>query len=177
VNVAYGHDPRQSFFIIHSDAESTEIHAEFPWSIRNALLDVYPNLESSGDRSAFDSMFFIYIKDNLLLYDDQDNLIPLSVIRKLPETGHSHQADYLLIYTDGQPFRIENTIMFNLYADQKNFHSGEVYDIPLNFITTSSQPVYQIVPVAEGSNMFMIIVFAVFVTGLMAMVWRYYRMR
>uniref|UniRef100_UPI0025FFF722 hypothetical protein n=1 Tax=Winogradskyella sp. TaxID=1883156 RepID=UPI0025FFF722 len=64
VTNGFAHDANKSFFKIRQNGEFVEIEAEFPWSIRNAMLDIFPELESSKNQKDFENTFFKYINDN-----------------------------------------------------------------------------------------------------------------
>lgn len=58
-SIGYAHDVQEAIFNIKTNENRTEVKAEFPWTIRKALLTAYPELENNTNQITFDKSFFI----------------------------------------------------------------------------------------------------------------------
>lgn len=119
----HAHETNEAFFTIIQKKKTIEITAEFPWTMRNALIQFNPSLEKSTKKKDFEYTFVNYIKANLILKDKRGNLIKYVEYRELENTGHSHQNNYLLIFKGNGLKEITNTIMFDVYETQVNYNT------------------------------------------------------
>lgn len=146
------HEPDQAFFSIKKGKGQIEIVAELPWSLRNALLVEYPKLSQSQDRKDFENAFRSYVKKNIKIYNQSDNVLELIEVREIPNEAHSHAAKYGFIFEGDNIHRIQNTMLMNLYSEQKNHHvflpnyesfitTAEVNSFEFSFNTMNSKNV------------------------------------
>jgi len=119
----YAHQTNEAFFTIIQKEKSIEIQAEFPWTIRNALIAFNPSLEKSTNNKDFENTFIEYIKENLILKDENGKTLKFQSFKELRNSGHSHQNDYQIIFKGSLLFEITNTIMFNIYENQVNYNT------------------------------------------------------
>lgn len=131
------HEPDQAFFSIKKGEGQIEIVAELPWSLRNALLVEYPELSQSQDRKDFENAFKSYVKKNIKIYNNLDNALELIEVREIPNEAHSHAAKYGFIFEGDNIHRIQNTMLMNLYSEQKNHHV--VLSNNQSFVTTAEK--------------------------------------
>lgn len=141
---SFAHDTDKAYFKIYQDGETIEVVAEFPWTIRNAVLDFAPQLKSSNSKEEFDTAFHHYIAKNLILSDMHDNHLKLIEISKAEVSGHSHQNDYKLIFEGTTVSSITNTIMFNTNSTQENIHEFQYHNSTLKFTTDAQENTYTI---------------------------------
>ena len=47
---SFAHEPNEAFFEITQKGNTTEVIAEFPWTLRNALIEFYPSLETANSK-------------------------------------------------------------------------------------------------------------------------------
>ena len=59
---SYAHSPFEAFFSISQSKDSVLIKAEFPWTLRNALLAFSPDLVNAKNSQDFEKAFVDYIK-------------------------------------------------------------------------------------------------------------------
>ena len=119
----YAHETNEAFFKIVQKENSIEIRAEFPWTMRNALISFNPSLENSTDKKDFEKTFIQYLKANLILKDKNGKTLKYQTYQELKNDGHSHKNNYLIIYKGSDLFEITNTIMFNIYDNQVNYNT------------------------------------------------------
>lgn len=122
-NSIFAHDPNEAFFTFNLKDDLITVEAEFPWSMRNALMDYNPKLEKSSTKQDFKNTFFEYIKHNLILKDKNGAVLEFQKFEELKNNGHSHQNNYLLTFKGKNLFEVTNTIMFNLYKNQVNYNT------------------------------------------------------
>ncbi|WP_405414833.1 hypothetical protein [Maribacter sp. Asnod1-A12] len=122
-NEIFAHETNEAFFSFIIKDNSIEVEAEFPWTIRNALLQFNPSLQKSADQKDFEQTFMAYITANLILKDEHGNNIQLLDIKEIESNGHSHQNNYLIKFKGTNAVEATNTIMFELYDDQVNYNT------------------------------------------------------
>lgn len=116
------HETNEAFFKFVQKQNTIEIEAEFPWTMRNALIAFNPSLENSTNKNAFENSFIEYIKANLILKDKNGDTLEYQAFQKLENNGHSHQNYYRVIFKGNDLFEITNTMMFNLNDNQINYN-------------------------------------------------------
>lgn len=52
------HDANTSFLKMQQKGGVVEVQAQFPWSIRNAVLEAFPELKKSKNKNDFEAAFF-----------------------------------------------------------------------------------------------------------------------
>ncbi|MFK5856550.1 MAG: hypothetical protein QM503_10495 [Bacteroidota bacterium] len=131
----YAHETNEAFFNIIEKENTIEIQAEFPWTMRNALIAFNPSLENSTDKKDFENTFVEYLKANLILKDKNGDILKYQNYQELENNGHSHQNNYLIIFRGSDLFEITNTIMFNVYENQVNYNTITVNSNKITFKT------------------------------------------
>lgn len=131
----YAHETNEAFFKISEKENTIEVQAEFPWTMRNALMAFNPSLENSTNKKDFENTFIEYIKTNLILKDKNGNLLKYKEYKELETNGHSHQNNYLIIFKGNNLSEITNTVMFNIYGNQVNYNTITVNSIQKIFKT------------------------------------------
>lgn len=122
-NSIFAHEPNEAFFTFNLGENQILVEAELPWSMRNALIDYNPNLEKSNNKQDFENTFVSYIRDNLILKDENGLVLEFQKFEELKNNGHSHQNNYLLTFKGNTLEEITNTIMFNTYSNQVNYNT------------------------------------------------------
>jgi len=115
------HNPNEAFFEMVQNTQTFEIEAELPWSLRNALLQFEPRLKNAQSKEDFEKVLVQYLKQKLILKDKKGRVLELLLSKELLHQGHTHQSTFLLVY-QGKAQSITNTILFELYPNQKNYH-------------------------------------------------------
>ncbi|MDA0177377.1 hypothetical protein OOZ35_07740 [Mesoflavibacter profundi] len=122
-NSISAHEPNEAFFIFSLGENQITVEAELPWSMRNALIDYNPNLETSNSKQDFENTFVSYIRDNLILKNENGLVLEFEKFEELKNNGHSHQNNYLLTFKGNTLEDVTNTIMFNTYENQVNYNT------------------------------------------------------
>ena len=117
------HEVNEAFFTITENGNTVEVEAEFPWTMRNALIAFNPSLEHATDKNEFESTFVEYIKTHLILKDINGNILEYLDFKQLENNGHSHQSNYLILFRGNKLHEVINTIMFNVNDNQENYHT------------------------------------------------------
>ena len=133
--------------------------AEFPWSLRNALFLYCPALEKHNDSISMDVVFKEYLTANLILLDANGTPFELDSYEYLEMEGHMHQNTYKIIYKGENLHEIKNTIMFNLYFSQTNYHSFRESEA---FFTTTSKSNLIVIPTISNIVLWMLLSLTVF---------------
>ena len=119
----YTHNSKEAFFTMETQNNQIYVLAEFPWTIRKALLQFDPKLAETKNKEDFDKALFLYVKTNFLLKNQEGFEIQLVKIKELDLREHSHQSNFEF-YFDGPEFReVQNTLLFNLSSEHKNYHT------------------------------------------------------
>jgi hypothetical protein len=116
------HDPSVSSFHLSCHDQGWTLRAEFPWSIRNALIKSYPFLAEKGvDQTMYEDCLKEYVEINFEAYIDGNIL---KVKRFYQVSGdHGHSFTYIFEMDGpsiGKQIDITNTCMFELYQKQRN---------------------------------------------------------
>lgn len=122
-NSIFAHEPNQAFFIFSLGVNQITVEAELPWSMRNALIEFNPNLETSTKKHDFENTFVEYIRHNLILKDKNGGILEFEKFEEIKNNGHAHQNDYLLTFNGNNLSEVSNTIMFNIYANHVNYNT------------------------------------------------------
>jgi len=137
----WAHDGYNAYFNIEQIEGRVIIHAELPWTIRNALLIFSPKLEKSKSKEEFEKAFFIYVKSNLILTDFNGINLDLISVYEVKKNNHSHQTNYIITYK-GILHQVQNSILFNVNSNQINHHTFENSASKLIFKTTNNQHIF-----------------------------------
>ncbi len=144
LNLGLAHNPHECFFDIKIDKQSCTITAEFPWTLRNALLNFDPVLKNAQQPQAFEQAFEKYISSHLILKDTHGKALVFKGYKALENNVHSHQNEYVLTYEGGDVNQVTNTIMFEMSDKQSNYHSVLIDGTEKNFETFIGQDSFMI---------------------------------
>ena len=154
---AYAHDSKEAFFTIPQNGKNgrVQVQAEFPWTIRTALLTYDSTLQTATSRAAFEQAMFNYVKANLILQDPNGQALALSKTYEVEHQGHSHQSNFIFEYKGNRVHQISNTMLFNVSDQQTNYHTILADNQNWAFETTVSQPAFivQYVPRTRKDNL------------------------
>lgn len=139
----FAHEVNKAYFIIYEKENKVELQAEFPWTLREALIEFEPKLREAKSSSEFKTVFQRYIHKNLVLTDNFNRNLPFIDFKELPNNGHGHGNSYLFVFEGNKISKIENRIMFNIYDNQENIHFFEE-DKKQEHITSLDNPVLKI---------------------------------
>jgi len=134
-NLGHAHETNEAFFAFIQKETTVEIEVEFPWTLRNALIEFNPLLENSTTKKEFENTFSNYIKETIILKDKNGKLLHYQGFIELETKGHSHQNRYLLIFKGTNLFEVINTIMFNVNDNQVNYNSITINSTEMTFKT------------------------------------------
>ena len=143
VSSGFAHDANKAFFKIQQKDNVVEVQAEFPWSVRNAILEAYPELANSKSQEDFNNAFFKYVSTNLEIRNG-DFILELISIKEAAHEGHSHQNNFIFQYKGNAFDFITNTMMFNVYDNQKNYHDILMESEHLENITSIDSPSFEV---------------------------------
>ncbi len=118
----YAHEPNGAYFEVRQDGNELTVEAEFPWTLRLALLKAFPQLDENPTQEAFDKALFDYFRNNIIV-GEKGKVLKLKKVEQVA-LGHSHSVVYKLKYAPLQQthgLSISNTCLFELYEDQRNY--------------------------------------------------------
>jgi len=153
----WAHEPCEAFFTIKTNQDVIEIEAEFPWTMRNALFKFAPELKDSKSKKDFEMVLFEYVKINLLLIAKNGNSLELLSILELPQSDHTHQNNFLITYEADSLDQLQNTILCDLYSNQKNYHFLKTKRGKYEFVTRLESPVHKMKFSAAATSSFSLI--------------------
>lgn len=132
---AQAHDSDKAFFLVYQTNNTTVVEAEFPWTIRNSLLENAPYLNNASGQEAFDKAFRELIEQNLIVYGSDGEKMPFVSLEEIKDELHSHSYKYKLTYKGFGVSKIQNTLLFNIFDDSINYHQFVTEKDTLNFET------------------------------------------
>ena len=141
--VSYAHDSSKAYFNITQNSENVIVNAEFPWTIRKALLDFKPALEKAKKTQVFKAAMFDYVASSFIITNKHGSPLNLLSISTAKSTGHSHQLDYIFTFEAGKISSVTNTLLFAINNNQLNYHSVQNND-EVTFVTSNEQPTYML---------------------------------
>lgn len=144
-NIGYSHDADKAYFNILEKGSAVEITAEFPWSIRNALLQFSPELNNAKTKDEFENALFNYIKLNLRMFDTHNRPMLLLSVKAINDEDHAHQGKYKLIFKGNYISKISNSILFNINNNQENYHRILLDNSTFKYTTTKDVRLFEIV--------------------------------
>ncbi len=147
------HEVNEAFFEFVIKSNSVEVYVEFPWTMRNALIEYNPDLKHSTSKADFVKTFEKYLIENLILENSDRRQLNFDFFEELPQNGESHQNKYMLVYSGSNLARVQNTIMFNLYDNQVNYNSFQINAEKKTYETNKSNPFFYL---KDDVNDFMI---------------------
>jgi len=165
----YGHEPNKAYFVVTQKASVVELQAEFPWTIRKALLSDNVGLKNATTKEEFDKAFFNYVKKYLILKNTSNESFDLLSVEELPKTGHSHGSTFLISFSGSELMSVKNELMFNLFKNQENYHEFNMGEKNvLEYSTTKKAPSFIVRETVENNFLwlgmgllFLIIVFSI----------------
>lgn len=154
---SFAHAPNEAFFEFFESDKQLLIKAEFPWTIREALLAARPNLKTAQTTEEMTAGLLSYLQEHIEIRNEQNQRIRIQSIKAAPNTnGHGHGTVYMLLLGENQWISsIKNTCMFEAYSDQTNFHSIEANTTRLEFVTNKEKATYTIqqnLPISKPEN-------------------------
>ncbi len=132
------HEPNVAFFKYVETETTIEVHAEFPWTLRNALLIFNPNLEHAISREEFERTLLSYIKTHLILKDENGKPLQLIDMSEVQNKQHSHQNNFVFIFQGTELKEVSNTVMFDHNENQSNYNTFETLTSKTTFKTTKT---------------------------------------
>lgn len=136
-NITLAHEVNEAFFNLVIKENTVDVEAEFPWTMRNALLEFNPSLDNSINQKDFEDTFVEYIKNNLILKDDNGKVLTFLGFTEMSDLGHSHQNNYVLRFEGNNLFEVTNTMMFNIFDNQINYTTTRVNSEEQTFKTNN----------------------------------------
>lgn len=160
VAVSYAHDANKAYFDIEFKNDTTYVLAEFPWTIRNALITYDTSFTAAKTAEAISDIVFKYVVDNFKLYDSNDNQLHLKEVTLLKNTSHSHATNYKFVFEGADVVKVENTLLFNVAKSQENYHILEDEDlVKQKVVTKSSAPFFIVKEEKSNKTIFYTLVF------------------
>ena len=134
------HNTKEAFFTIEKREDQIHVLAEFPWTVRKALLHYDPNLERAKEKEAFQKSFYNYVKRNFLLKNQKGKPLELVSVEEVSHQGHSHQSNFKFRFQGTQFIEVHNELLFNIAAKQKNYHTILIDGKSFEGITSANTP-------------------------------------
>lgn len=128
----FAHQHNQAYFDITVNDGTTTVKATFPWSIRDALIELNPDLDSAASKEDFQITLQAYIRKKLVFYQG-DRQLDLTKVKVLPKEDHHEQYQFKYL---GNATAIENSILITKNKKHVNYHvlhiQGEKITFKLN---------------------------------------------
>lgn len=168
-NLISAHETNEAFFIITQKENTIEVEAEFPWTMRNALIAYNSSLEDEASKTDFENTFNEYIKENLILKNKFGKVLRFQNYQELKNNGHSHQNSYLLVFEGDNLNEVTNTVMFNVYENQVNYNRVTINS--KTYITSKSSISFTI----NNDSQLYIYYLLIFSITILILVYRFYQ--
>lgn len=165
----YAHDSNKAYFTITQNNNNILVQAEFPWTIRKALMQFKPSLEKANKTTVFKQALFDYVSSSLVIRNYNENKFKLLSITEVSSAGHSHQIDYLFTFEAGNIASITNTLLFTVNTNQINYHTIKQSKV-LTFETSNEHPTFVLKHVNDTSVWFWLIIPVVLIGALLLLI-------
>ncbi len=122
VSTVLAHSPKETHTLIANNNFHTVVQVDLPWTANEAARKYYKIPEgaqiSDEETKAYTQR---YIKDNLSLYSDGKQIVPVSL--SIVPQSHGHSITYELLYRqiDLAQLQVRNELMLNNSEKQKNY--------------------------------------------------------
>lgn len=122
VSTVVAHSPKATHTLIANNNFHTVVQVDLPWTANEAARKYYKIPEgaqiSDEETKAYTQR---YIKDNLSLYSDGKQIVPVSL--SIVPQSHGHSITYELLYRqiDLAQLQVRNELMLNNNEKQKNY--------------------------------------------------------
>ena len=141
INDAFSHSPSEVSFSIYEGDTFILVDAQFPWALRNAVFMFDSTLNKQSTFKEIKESLFIYISQNLVLLDENNDRIKL--LKVIDKKGNSHHEEYQLVFENKPASSIRNSLLFNFSNKQKNFHLVKLNGEQHEFFLTKEHPVFE----------------------------------
>ena len=163
--IGLAHESNKAFFNILQKEKIITIDAEFPWTIRNALIKFNPKLEQATTKKEFISTLKDYLNLNLVLIQNNGKRYDMINVKEMKKNNHSHQVNYIITFKGEDLHHLNNSLLFNLDNNQKNFHKLVYNSSELMFTTSLNNPTFKL-PKNDSSIYWWSILLIAFLMGL-----------
>ena len=136
----FSHETNKAFFDIIQKEAIVEVHCEFPWTIRSALMAFDSSLEKAKHKSNFETAFNNYIRESLILTNSSGDNLEFIDFKEIENKGHSHANNYLITFKGSDIKTLKNTLMFNIFDHQENYHTYKSDTREFSFSTENGYP-------------------------------------
>lgn len=137
------HDATEAFFTINNLENKITVDANFPWTIRKALLKFKPELEYKKVNLDFEKAFFDYVKENFIIADKHNKQLKLLNVILNKNKDHSHETNYTFTFEKKEYLFITNSLLFNVSKKQSNHHYLFQNKSKIKFITNKESPTFE----------------------------------
>ena len=138
------HNTKEALYNIEVRSEQIYILAEFPWTIRKALLEFEPKLKEASDKEAFHRSLFSYVDANFLLKNTQGKKMQLLSVKEVDHQGHAHQSNFEFYFKGSEFVELQNELFFNISKNHKNHHFVSIRDRIYQLTTSVVAPSFLI---------------------------------
>jgi len=122
-SASWAHEANEAFFKFTQTENTIEVAAEFPWTLRNALLAYKPSLKEAVNNRDFETTFLEYLRENLILKDENGVVLQLLGFEELDNNQHAHQNTYNITFKGTSLSEVTNTTLCNLNGNQVNYNT------------------------------------------------------
>jgi len=164
------HDSNRAYFRLAQKGDTIFIDANFPWTLRDALILYQPALENANSTEDFFEALNSYVEENLILIDQTGKKLHYNGLNEIHSEGHSHQVSYQIKFKGGNLSQFQNTLMFNLNKDQVNLHNYQINNMKGELNTDLNNPIQSIEQSSHSKIWWLIIL-------LIPLVYTIFRMR
>lgn len=142
---AFSHDADVAFFDIQQiNSREIYIYADFPWTLRDALIQFDSSLLTDKRKGNWKTVFAEYVALRLRIYDSNHQQIKLLEIEDVPNEHSGHAIQYIFRFEGGTIREIDNQLMFNINEDQKNYHKLIKEHDSIEFVTSLTSPNFKL---------------------------------
>ena len=152
-SLAFSHSTKEAHFRISKESKFIVVEADFSWAIKNAVVKEFPKLESAENKAEVIEGLKKYLANHFILINAKGKKLDLFELEEITKKFEGHENRFRLKYDLGDLKIIKNSIQFNIYNDQINYHKLVWEAEEYNFITSLDHAEYE-VP-SKSSNFFL----------------------
>lgn len=139
------HNSKEAFYNIEKRADKVYVLAEFPWTIRKALLDFDPELREAHCKEAFEKSLFNYVETNFKLITQEGEVLQLYSVKEVAHVGHNHQSNFEFYFYGTNFVKLKNELFFNITPKHKNHHRISLHYQTYQRSTTIAAPFFLLI--------------------------------
>lgn len=138
--LSFGHNPTETDSELSMHPNYFSFQIEMPNSLIDAVKKAFPILDRTNSSDTMKAYTEKYLRANIKVWEQKQLLEPVSVLMGDGSHSHSLWVEFRYAARDLSALTVENTVLFNQFSKQKNYHRVTFPDGTIKrFLTNAEQ--------------------------------------